>query len=130
MAKVFLGGAVNDSRWRDYIIKRLEIDYINPVVEELDKPQYEELIQKKAECNFFLYVVTPKMTVPFSIAELIDDSNKFPEKTIFCYLELDGETTFSKHQVKSLVATGKMVEKNGGKWFKNFNETLDFLNAQ
>ncbi len=31
--KVFLGGTVSDSKWRDYLIPKLEIEYFNPVVE-------------------------------------------------------------------------------------------------
>jgi hypothetical protein len=64
----------------------------------------------------------------YSIAEVIDDSNKRPEKTIFAYLLEDDSKEFSKHQVKSLDMVGKMVEENGGKWFKSLEEISDYLN--
>ena len=34
MKKVFLGGTCNDSLWREELIKKLEIDYFNPVVDD------------------------------------------------------------------------------------------------
>lgn len=38
----------------------------------------------------------------YSIAEVVDDSNKRPEKTIFAYLLKDESKEFSKYQIKSL----------------------------
>ena len=32
--KVFLGGTVADSKWREYIMPKLEIEYFNPVVDD------------------------------------------------------------------------------------------------
>lgn len=32
--KIFLGGTCNESTWRDRVIKKLKIDYFNPVVED------------------------------------------------------------------------------------------------
>ncbi len=58
----------------------------------------------------------------------MDDSNKRPEKTIFAYLLEDDGKEFGKHQIKSLDMVGKMVEENGGKWFKSLGEISDFLN--
>ena len=34
MKKVFLGGTCNESLWRDKLIKKLEIDYFNPIVKD------------------------------------------------------------------------------------------------
>ena len=34
MKKVFLGGTTNDSNWRDLLIKKIKIDYFNPVVKD------------------------------------------------------------------------------------------------
>ena len=38
--KVFLGGTVNDSTWRDIIIPKLKIDYFNPKVIEWNEEAY------------------------------------------------------------------------------------------
>ena len=131
--KVFLGGTCNESDWRDSFIKKLKIDYFNPVVKDWNDEAYKEELKQKKICDFLLYVITPKMTGVFSIAEVVDDSNKNPEKTIFCYLTTDkndknDEIKFNKAQTKSLVAVSKMVENNGSKCFESLSEIADYLN--
>lgn len=116
--KVFLGGTCNESKWREEMIKELEkldIDYFNPVVEDwTPECQDEEIRQKNEECTHELYFITPKMTGVFSIAEVIDASNKKPEKTFFHYVTKDEDKVFTPGQVRSLNAVGNMVERNGG----------------
>lgn len=129
MKKVFLGGTCNGSIWREHLIEILDIDYFNPVVEDWTEECMVEEIRQRENCDYCLYTITPKMTGVFSIAEVVDDSNKRPEKTIFCLMayELDG-STYPTHQLKSLEQVGKMVEENGGKFFRNLQEVADFLN--
>lgn len=131
----FLGGTCNDSNWREQLIPLLEIDYFNPVVKNWTPECMEEEIKQRETCDFVLYVITPEMTGVYSIAEVIDDSNKRPYKTIFCYLDyFVGIDTvyrsFDRHQQMSLGAVGKMVVKNGGKWCENLKDIADFLNNQ
>ena len=135
LKKVYLGGTV-DSTWRDKLIKKLEIDYFNPLVDDwTEEDQKEELKQRKI-CDFLLYVITPKMTGVYSIAEVTDDSNKNPDKTIFCYLTTDNdkedkeEYKFTKGQIKSLDSVSKMIDKNGGKYFTSLNDIAEYLNKQ
>jgi len=64
----------------------------------------------------------------YSIAEVIDDSNKRPGKTIFCFINKDGKQEFDKEQIKSLDKVGKMVENNGGKYLSSLNEVVNYLN--
>lgn len=113
MDKVFLGGTCNGSTWRDEIIPLLTMDYFNPVVEDWTPECMEEEVRQRAECAYCLYVITPKMTGAFSIAEVVDDSNKVPHKTVLCVLGEDGGDTFTPHQVKSLDQVMAMVEENG-----------------
>lgn len=128
MSKVFLGGTCNDSLWRDDLIKMLDVEYFNPVVPDWTDEAYKEELKQRKICDYVLYVITPKMTGVYSIAELIDDSNKRPKKTIFCYLKEDDGKEFSKAQIKSLEATGKMVETNGAFWFDSLKQVAKFLN--
>ena len=128
MKKVFLGGTTNKSDWRDTLIKKLKIEYFNPVVEDWNEKAQKEEIKQRKNCDYVLYVITPKMEGVYSIAEVVDDSNKRPDKTIFCYLLEDDGKEFGKHQIKSLDMVGEMVKENGGKWFKSINEVSDFLN--
>lgn len=128
MKKVFLGGTTNNSTWREELIKLLKIEYFNPVVDDWNEDAQKEELKQRKNCDFCLYVITPKMEGVYSIAEVVDDSNKRPDKTIFAYLLEDDDKEFTKHQIKSLEMVGKMVKDNGAKWFKNLNEISYYLN--
>ncbi|CAI2161573.1 17164_t:CDS:2, partial [Funneliformis geosporum] len=62
----------------------------------------------------------------YAIAEVVEDSNKRPTKTIFCYLT-EG---FGKHQVKSLQATARLVQGNGAQVFTSLEEVANYLNSE
>jgi hypothetical protein len=126
--KVFLGGTCNESTWRDKLIELLNIDYFNPVVEDWTPECQAEELRQRQECAFCLYVITPKMTGVYSIAEVTDDSNKRPSRTIFCYLVEDDEALFDEHQIKSLESVKKLVQNNGGKVCNTLQEIADYLN--
>lgn len=132
--KVFLGGTCNESTWREKLIKKIEIDYFNPVVDDWTEDDYKEELRQRKICDYLLYVITPKMTGVYSIAEAVDDSNKNPDKTLFCFLKKDkkddDEIKFDKGQIKSLEAVSKMIEKNGGKCFENLSDIADYLNKK
>ena len=128
MKKVFLGGTCNESTWRDELIPQLNIDYFNPVVEDWTAECMEEELKQRKECDICLYVITPKMTGTYSIAEVVDDSNKRPDKTVFCVIPNDENVAFDPHQMKSLVQVGSMVETNGGTFIDNPADLPDFLN--
>lgn len=141
MTKVFLGGTCNESMWRDELIPMLEIDYFNPVVEDWTEECYQEELKQRAICDYCLYVITPKMAGVYSIAEVVDDSNKRPKKTIFCLLNsdlnekwlenecLERYLFFNKAQMKSLDKVGRMVESNGGKYFTSLEDVTYYLNS-
>lgn len=128
MKKVFLGGTCNESTWRDKLIEMLKIDYFNPVVDDWTEECYQEELRQRESCDYCLYVITPKMTGVYSIAEVIDDSNKRPEKTVFCALQEDGDLKFDKGQMKLLAKVGVMVALNGGNCFTSLRTLADFLN--
>lgn len=130
MKKVFLGGTCNSSTWRDKLIPLLDIDSFNPVVEDWISEHQTEEKQQRIDCDYCLYVITPKMTGVYSIAEVVDDSNKQPGETIFCFLLFDEEDEFSDSQIKSLMAVGGMVEWNGAKWCTSLQEIARYLNEQ
>lgn len=129
MKKVFLGGTCNNSLWRDKLIPLLKIDYFNPVVKVwTDEAQQKELHERQS-CDFCLYVITPRLKGMYSIAEAVDDSNKRPEKTVFCFLPKDGELEFTEFQLKSLTAVGEMITKNKAKVCANLNEVAEYVNS-
>lgn len=126
MIKVFLGGTCNESSWRDVLISMLNIDYFNPVVDDWTSEQQQIEIYERSICDFCLYVVTPKMTGVYSIAEVVDDSNKKPFKTIFCFLLEDEGKRFDRGQIRSL---NQVASSNGAHVLKNLNQVADFLNS-
>jgi hypothetical protein len=129
MKKVFLGGTCNGSTWRDTLIPNLtKIEYFNPVVPNWTQECQAEEVKQRETCDYCLYVITPKMTGIYSIAEVVDDSNKRPDKTLFLFLDKDEDVTFTPHQLKSLRQTAKMVEQNGARVFENMAQLVNFLN--
>jgi len=123
---VFLGGTCGDSTWREDLIPDLEINYFNPVVDDWTPECQKEEIKQRNICDYVLYVITSDMTGVYSIAEVIDDSNKRPEKTIFCVLE-DG---FDKSQKKSLKQVEEMVKENRATVCKSLKEIAKFVNRR
>lgn len=117
MMKVFLGGTVNGSTWRDKLIPLLNkdsVDYFNPVVEEwTEECKVRERVER-TRCDVNLYVLTPLMAGVYSIAEVVDDSNKRPTKTVLMILEEDNHETFSNRNRHSLREVERLVRHNGG----------------
>lgn len=126
--KVFLGGTCNGSFWRDFLIPQLRIDYFNPVVEDWTPDCMEEEVRQRESCDLCLYVITPKMLGTFAIAEVVDDSNKRPEKTVFCFVENDDDASFSSAQIKSLKQVAQMVNCNGATVIDSLIHVADYLN--
>ncbi len=71
----------------------------------------------------------------YSIAEVVDDSNKRANKTIFCILTWDiddngYEIVFDDAELKSLKQVAKMVNDNGGICFlNNLDKVAEYLNS-
>ncbi len=130
MEKVFLGGTCNESKWREKLIGLLTIEYFNPVVDDWTPDCMKEEVIQREKCDYCLYVITPKMTGVYSIAEVVDDSNKRPSKTIFCFLDKDEEVVFTDGQRRSLGAVAKMVELNGGKFCHDLMDIALYLNRK
>lgn len=132
MKTLFLGGTCNGSNWRDLLIPLLDskINYFNPVVPNWTPECQAAEIKARNESDLVLYVITPKMTGIYSIAEVVDDSNKRPAKTIFCYLSSDNGLEFTKHQIKSLDATATMVVGNGAMFCTSLQDVANYINSK
>jgi len=130
MSKVFLGGTCNDSTWRDRLMPMLKMDYFNPVVDDWDEAAQAKEEEEKENADFQLYVITPLMTGVFSIAEAVECSNKKPDSCVFVILAEDDSKTFTKGQMKSLIATAKLIENNGGSVFSSLEKAAEFLNSK
>lgn len=129
MKKIFLGGTCNNSEWREKLIPLLKIDYFNPVVSDWTPECQQEEYFQRSVCDYLLYVITPKMAGYFSIAEVTDDSNRRPKRTIFCVLNEDGDSTpFNKQQLKSFVAIKNLIKFNGANVFDSLEEIAQYVN--
>ena len=125
--KVFLGGTCDNSTWRDELIKKLKIDYFNPVVKNwTESCQEEEERQKNIECDLQLYVITPEMKGFYSFAEVTEAAINIGERCIFCIL--DPEDKFDKKKKKSLDAIIKLIKKYNAKYYNNLNDVAEYLN--
>lgn len=129
---VFLGGTCNKSTWRENLINLLDenkVSWFNPVVEDWDDGAYQQELYERKHCGIVLFVITPKMTGVYAIAEAVDDSNKRPERTAFMFLHQDENISFNKGQLRSLDAVRKMIEQNGGKTFDDLEACANYLNS-
>lgn len=128
--KIFLGGTCNESTWRDKLIKMLEIGYYDPVSENWTPKMKKDELDQRDDCEFLLYVITPKMTGVYSIAEVIDDSNKRTAKTILCILDKDDIDEWDKAEKLSMDSVEKMVIENGCKVFRSLKSVADYVNSK
>jgi hypothetical protein len=126
--KVFLGGTCNGSTWRNELIPLLTIDYFNPVVDDWTPECQAREIEERENADYCLYVISPKMEGFYSIAEVVDDSNKRPEKTYLVILNEDDGKTFNTKQINSLTAINNMVIRNGGTSATNLKDIAYILN--
>ncbi len=126
--KVFLGGTVADSTWRDELIKLLTIDYFNPVVDDWNEEAYQRELYEREHCDYNLYVITPKLIGYYSIAEVVDDAMKKSGRTIYCFFNEDGESEFSPAEIISLEELGRKTASYGAVWARSLQEIADFLN--
>ena len=123
--KVFLGGTCAGRKWRNEIIPLLTCDYYNPIVKGWNEEHRLREVNERQTADYVLYVLTADMGGVYSIAEVVDDSNKRPNKTILCIL-YDG---FGPGMTRSLHAVENLVKENGAKVCADLNEVVKFLNT-
>ena len=104
------------------------LDYFNPVVEDWTLEDQAIEVRERETCDFCLYTITPLMSGVYSIAEVVDDSNKQPEKTVLVLSPaLEGTATFSADTWRSLVAVAALVRRNGAHVFDNLHQAALWL---
>lgn len=126
--KVFLGGTCNGYDWRSELIPKLHCNYYNPIVETWDKEAQRRELEERENCDFLLYTITNDMSGIYSIAEVVDDSNKRSRKTIFCNLYKDIGTKESKQMLYSLRALETLLRSNNVKVFNDLDKVANYLN--
>ena len=129
--RCFLGGTCNDSTWRNPMKVYLfdaGLGWFDPVVDDWDEAAQQNELRERETCDFCLYTITPKKTGDYAIAEVVDDSNKRPEKTVLVLLRDDGKDRFDDRQWKSLGAVARLVKRNGGQVFDHLKSAALWMN--
>lgn len=126
--KVFLGGTCSGYDWRSKLIPLLKCDYYNPIVKNWSEGDRLREVNERETADFVLYVITNGIKGVYSIAEVVDDSNKRPDQTIFVNLYKPDGSYESKQMDKSLKAVEKLLESNFVMTFKSLEEAADYLN--
>ncbi len=130
--KVFLGGTCNESSWREELegLLSIAVKRFNPVVKDWDEAAQEREVIEHAACDYALYVLTPRMTGVYSIAEVVQDSNTRPSQTLLCILPHDGELRWTEGQRRSLHAVEQLCARNGAHVFDTLGSVAFYLNRK
>lgn len=116
--------------WRKKLVNMLNLDlveYFNPVVNNWNDEAQQKEIDYRKNCDICLYVITNEIKGVYSIAEIVDDSNKRPDKMIFCnlYGNIDHPNV---PMIKSLDATAEMVIRNNGLVMGDLKHVANYIN--
>ena len=129
--KVFLGGTCASSTWREELIPMLDpekVETFNPVVPEwTEECRIREDYHRQTD-DICLYVITPEGEGFYSFVEVVDDSNKRPERTVLCVLPFANGKSFEGHTKKCVAKTMALVEQNGATVLSNLEDLANFLN--
>lgn len=133
--RIFMGGTTQGFNWREVLENRFKdvenVELFNPVVDDWNCERIRIENEYKEICEMNLFVVTPYMEGIYSIAEVVDLSNKKPENLVFAYIDhfVDGKEIrdFTKKMKHSLNVTGKLIEKNGGKVFTSLDDVENYI---
>ena len=128
---IFLGGTCNGSKWRNKFILMLDnrFDPFDPVVDDWNEDAQREEEYHKANDNYLVFCITPKMTGFFSIAEMIDNMHIRPRTTVVCFLDKDDNSEFTIPQSKSIDATIKLLQSYGVAVFTSLEDMAEYFNS-
>lgn len=128
--KVFLGGTCSGWKWRDELQPLLKCDYYNPIVKNWSEEDRIREVRERETSDYVLYGITNGIKGVYSIAEVTDDSNKRPERTLFLNLYKEKDDSYSRQMNHSLKAVEKLLKSNGVKIFNSIEAVADFLNER
>lgn len=126
--KVFLGGTCSGWKWRNELQSLLKCDFYNPIVKNWSEKDRLREIHERETSDYVLYGITNGIKGVYSIAEVVDDSNKRPEKTLFLNLYKEDNRQFTKQMNHSLKAVENLLKENGVKCFDTIESVANFLN--
>lgn len=124
--RVFLGGTCSGYKWRNDLIPMLKCDYYNPIVKNWSEKDRLREVKERENDDIILYVITNGLKGVYSIAEVVDDSNKRPEKVVFCVLDEGVE----EQMLYSIRAVEKLVYNNGCYVCHSLEEVANYINSK
>lgn len=130
--KVFLGGTCSGWKWRDEFQKMLKCDYYNPIVKNWGEEDRLREVKERKESDYAVYGITNGIKGVYSIAEVVDDSHKRPEKVIFIKLYEEKGSKECKQMGRSIKAVENLLKENGIRVYSGNNalkEAADFINS-
>ncbi|WP_304431131.1 hypothetical protein [Romboutsia ilealis] len=127
--KVFLGGTCSGWKWRDKLQSLLKCDFYNPIVKNWGEADRLREVHERETADYVLYGITNGIRGVYSIAEVVDDSNKRPEKTLFLNLYKEDDRDYTKQMNHSLKAVENLLKENGVKCFNTIESVVNFLNG-
>ena len=110
----------------------LKCEYYNPIVKNWSEEDRLREVHERETSDFVLYGITNGIRGVYSIAEVVGDSNKRPEKTVFLNLYRDNGDVSSKQMNRSLKAVEKLLQSNGVRCFNGadgIKEVDSFFNS-
>ncbi len=128
--KVFLGGTCSGWKWRDQLQPLLKCNYYNPIVKNWSEEDRLREVHERETSDYVLYGITNGIKGVYSIAEVVDDSNKRPEKTLFLNLYEEDDRAFTKKMNHSLKAVENLLKSNGARVFNSIDAVAEFLNNE
>lgn len=104
----------------------------NPIVDDWNEEAKRREIMERETSDYVVYVITGWMKGYYSIAEVIDDSNKRPKKTVFCFLKdsFPQKTEDDIKRLKSMEAIYAMAARNGAYVCKTLDSVITYLNSR
>lgn len=128
--RVFLGGTCAGWRWRDELQPLLKCEYYNPIVKNWSEEDRLREVRERETCDFVLYGITNDIKGVYSIAEVVDDANKRPEKTVFLNLYSATRASATKQMAHSIKAVENLLKANGVRCFHSIFEVAAFFNEK
>lgn len=122
--KVFLGGTVKNTSWREKLISKLHknIDFFDPTVEIWDNEAIEKEKIEKEICDILLFYICDNSI--FSLYELIVYSLDPRKNVIFCF-QLEEK---NEHETKTLNLISNELKSKGSIVFDDLDKIADYIN--
>lgn len=159
MINVFMGGTTSGFDWRGVLENAFsdkayenKLRLFNPLVDDWNEEAQANEIKERENADICLQVITPWIGGVYSIAEVTDDSNKKPTKTVFVVLDresimnglvelesrgwigpviYEGEIPdFSNSMKHSLEATKRLIDSNGARVIVSLPDLVEYIANQ